>query len=76
MVSCRSLPYQALLAELAQTTGQQVMQGNVRYALTQAFGPDASLKAQAYLGVCLYLSCLVVPRLLSFPCVFCLLSCS
>ena len=48
---CRSLPYQALLAELAKTTGQQVFQGNVRYALTQAFGPDASLKAQAYLGV-------------------------
>lgn len=40
-----------LLAELGRTTGQQVLPGNLRYSLTQAFGPDASLKAQAYLGV-------------------------
>ncbi len=39
------------MAELGQATGQQVFQGNLRYSLTQAFGPDASLKAQAYLGV-------------------------
>ena len=48
---CRSLPYEALLAELSQTMGSQVVQGNLRYSLTQAFGQDASLKAQAYMGV-------------------------
>ena len=48
---CRSLPYEALLAQLSQTVGTQVGQGNLRYSLAQAFGEDASLKAQAYLGV-------------------------
>ena len=51
LAPCRSLPYEMLMAELGRTTGQQVFQGNMRYSLTQAFGPDASLKAQAYLGV-------------------------
>ena len=50
-----------LLAELGRTTGQQVCQGNMRYSLTQAFGPDASLKAQAYLGVShLHLRCMLL----------------
>ena len=48
---CRSLPYEALLAELSQAVGSPVVQGNLRYSLTQAFGEDASLKAQAYIGV-------------------------
>lgn len=48
---CRSLPYEALLAQLSQAVGTQVGQGNLRYSLAQAFGEDASLKAQAYLGV-------------------------
>ncbi|KAL0042184.1 hypothetical protein WJX77_005579 [Trebouxia sp. C0004] len=47
----KSLPYEMLMTELGRTTGQQVFQGNMRYSLTQAFGPDASLKAQAYLGM-------------------------
>jgi hypothetical protein len=50
-----------LMAELGRTTGQQVFQGNMRYSLTQAFGPDASLKAQAYLGVSnLHLPCMLL----------------
>ncbi len=60
---CRSLPYEMLMAELGRTTGQQVCQGNMRYSLTQAFGPDASLKAQAYLGVScphLHLHCMLL----------------
>ena len=58
---CRSLPYEMLMAELGRTTGQQVCQGNMRYSLTQAFGPDASLKAQAYLGVILlHLHCMLL----------------
>ncbi len=61
---CRSLPYEMLMAELGRTTGQQVFQGNMRYSLTQAFGPDASLKAQAYLGVSLlYLHCMLLMML-------------
>jgi len=49
------------MAELWRTTGQQVFQGNMRYSLTQAFGPDASLKAQAYLGVShLHLRCMLL----------------
>ena len=50
---CRSLPYEALLAQLSQAVGAQVNQGNLRHTLTQAFGEDASLKAQAYMGVSL-----------------------
>ncbi len=57
---CRSLPYEMLMAELGRTTGQQVCQGNMRYSLTQAFGPDASLKAQAYLGVSHLDSCFML----------------
>ena len=45
------MPYGALLEQLARTTGHQVFQGNLRYSLAQAFGADASIKAQAYLGV-------------------------
>ncbi|KAL3131919.1 hypothetical protein ABBQ38_007622 [Trebouxia sp. C0009 RCD-2024] len=47
----KSLPYEALLAQLSQAVGAQVGQGNLRYSLAQAFGEDASLKAQAYLGM-------------------------
>lgn len=51
------------MAELTRTTGQQVFQGNMRYSLTQAFGPDASLKAQAYLGVShLHLHCMLLMK--------------
>lgn len=54
---CRSLPYEALLAQLSQAVGEHVNQGNLRYSLTQAFGEDASLKAQAYIGVSIFTKC-------------------
>ena len=47
--------------------GSQVVQGNLRYSLTQAFGQDASLKAQAYMGVSVHFVFYVV---LTFLAVF------
>ncbi|KAK9805150.1 hypothetical protein WJX72_002186 [[Myrmecia] bisecta] len=46
----RSLPVDTLSKLLSSLLGTNVQPGNLRESLTRGFGPDASIKAKAYIG--------------------------